>query len=198
MNSQQTCQQLRVVNETYIKANGLYLIDKDLTVSWDERKPVYKLVGNIDRVIFFNVGEGWCIGKKTYTKSGRYWYKLGRNNELGTDIAWKTSLGKSNTKVKCVTENKPYRHTEKPIRTTKPPNQKLKTTPRNKAKLNTLDKTLILIATIAKFVSEGSFHQRGHWLSIGKDKPTNSSKINKRYCKDTTQIEPGDNHLTLA
>ena len=158
VNSQQTCQQLRVENERYIKANGLYQIDKNLKVSWDERKPVYKLVGNIDRVIFHNVGEGWCIGKKIYTKSGRYWYKLGKNIELGTDIAWKTSLGKSDTKVKCVTENRPYKHTERPIRTTKPPNQKLKTTLRNKVKLNTLDKTLILMVTIAKFASEDSFH----------------------------------------
>ena len=104
--TQQACQQLRVENEKYIKANGLYLISKDLKVSWDERKPVYKLEGNIDRVIFYNTGEGWCIGKEKYTRSGRYWYRLGKNIELGTNITWKTSLGKSNTTVTCVTDNK--------------------------------------------------------------------------------------------
>ena len=171
----QACQQLRVENEKYIKADGLYLINKKLKVSWTT-KPVYQLQSNIDRIIFYNKKEGWCIGKKGYTVSGNYWYRLGRENKLGDDMVWKTALGTSNTTVKCVGDKRPHNDIDSLIMNFRDENN-LKTLDKNMSFKNeenlatmdknmtfrngknweSLDKKLLLTITITKILSEGNF-----------------------------------------
>ena len=110
----EVCQKLQVKNEVYIKANGIYNINKALSVKWAKTKPVYQLDSPIDRIIFYNGGLGWCIGKGAYLSTGHHWYKSNVKGDqpIKNDSTWETALGASNISVNCMPDTEVHQTTE--------------------------------------------------------------------------------------
>ena len=108
------CQKLQVKNEVYIKANGIYKINKTLSVNWAKNKPVYQLDSPIDRVIFYNGRLGWCIGKKAYLSTGHHWYKSNVKGDqpIKDNSTWETAFGFSNISINCMPDTEIHQTTE--------------------------------------------------------------------------------------